>query len=67
MANRIVSRLKKSWPSARAAWMDIARQTGTSPSTHNLKRMDTKTHFRWEVLGRKKVGGGKIRRQPIRR
>ena len=45
----IVSRSKKRFKSARAAWMDIHKKRGITLKTHSLKRMDTRKSYRWEA------------------
>ena len=50
----VIKRKKSNWPSARAAWADIAEKRGVHPaSKFKLKRMDSATEYRWEFLGRK--------------
>lgn len=50
---RLLRKSKKKFKNARAAWMQIDRETGISPSTHRLERIDTPEFFQWRVLGRK--------------
>ncbi len=66
---RILRRLKRDFSSARAAWTDVAKDTGLSPSTHRIKRRDTATHFQWEVLGlrKQKTGRRSVRTARVRR
>lgn len=50
----VLARSKKKWRSARAAWADIGQKTGIHPvAQFKLRRMDSRTHYRWKYLGQK--------------
>ena len=53
MARSILRRrLKSNFKSTRAAWLDIAKDTGTKASTHHVKPAHTRTHYVWSITKR---------------
>lgn len=51
---KVYQRRKSRYRSARAAWHDIARETGLSPSTHVIRPEHSARLWRWRVLGRRR-------------